>query len=75
MRNMQLERLKKFVTGAWVLASVVLGVFVRDMTWQMWTAFVALSVLPPLALLRWWNDPAQTTSEAIHDARRKTWPS
>lgn len=63
------------VSGAWVLVAVVLGVFVRDMTWQMWTGLIALAVFPPLALLLWWTEPAQTTSEAIHDARRKTWPS
>jgi hypothetical protein len=72
---MQLERIKWALSAAWVVTAVVLGVFVRDMTWQMWAAFIALAVLPPLALLLWWTDPAQTLSETINDARRKTWPS
>ena len=72
---MQLERIKKVAAGVWVIAAVILGLFVREVTWPMWVAFIALSVLPPLALLLWWTEPAQTMSETINDARRKTWPS
>ena len=72
---MQLERIKWVVAGIWMIAAIVLGLFVRDVTWQMWTAFIALAVLPPLALLFWWTDPAQTMSETISEARGKTWPS
>jgi hypothetical protein len=73
--DMQLERIKWICTAAWVTAAVVLGLFVRDVTWPIWAAFVALAVLPPLALLFWWTDPAPTMSEAISEARRKTWSS
>ena len=72
---MQLERIKWVVTAAWMIAAAVLGLFVHDLTWQMWVAFIALAVLPPAALLFWWTDPAETMSEAIHEARGKTWPS
>ena len=72
---MQLERIKWVVAGVWLTSAVILGLFVRDVTWQMWVAFIALAVLPPLALLIWWTDPAKTMSETISDARRKTWPS
>ena len=72
---MQLERIKWVVTGAWLTSAVILGLFVRDVSWQIWTAFIALALLPPLALLLWWTDPAQTMSETISEARRKTWPS
>lgn len=72
---MQLERIKWVVTGAWVVSAVILGLFVREAAWQIWAAFIALAVLPPLALLLWWTDPAQTMSESINDVRRKTWPS
>lgn len=72
---MQLERIKWAVSTAWVMAAATLGFFVRDLTWQIWAAFVALALLPPLALLFWWTDPAETMSEAIHAARGKTWPS
>ena len=72
---MQLERIKWVVAGVWMIAAVVLGLFVRDLNWQIWAAFIALAVLPPLALLFWWTDPAQTMSETISEARGKTWPS
>ena len=74
-RDMQLERIKWALTGTWVMAAVIVGLFARDLTWQVWTAFIALAVLPPLALLLWWTDPAPTMSEAISEARRKTWRS
>ena len=72
---MQLERIKWVATGAWVASAVILGLFVRGLSWQIWAAFIALAVLPPLALLLWWTDPAETMSETISEARRKTWPS
>jgi len=58
-----------------VASAVILGLFVRGLSWQIWAAFIALAVLPPLALLLWWTDPAETMSETISEARRKTWPS
>jgi len=72
---MQLERIKWVLSAVWVVTAVVLGLFFRDLTWQIWAAFIALALLPPLALLLWWTDPAQTMSETISDARGKTWPS
>ena len=72
---MQLERIKWFVVGAWMISAVILALVVRDLNWQIWAAFIALAVLPPLALLFWWTDPAQTMSETISEARGKTWPS
>ena len=72
---MQLERIKWFVVGGWILSAVILALVVRDLNWQIWAALIALAVLPPLALLYWWTDPAQTMSESISEARGKTWPS
>ena len=72
---MQLERIKWFVVGAWMISAVILALVVRDLNWQIWAALIALAVLPPLALLYWWTDPAQTMSESISEARGKTWPS
>lgn len=72
---MQLERIKWFVVGGWMISAVILALVLRDLNWQIWAAFVALAVFPPLALLLWWNEPSQTMSESISEARRKTWPS
>ena len=72
---MQLERIKWVVTGVWVVAAVIVGLYLGDVNWQTWAVFIALAVLPPLALLLFWTDPAETMSETISEARRKTWPS
>jgi hypothetical protein len=72
---MQLERIKWVLIAAWVVTAVVVGLVARDLNWQMWAALIALAILPPLALVLWWTEPAQTMSETISDARGKTWPS
>lgn len=72
---MPLERIKWALAAVWLIAAVSLSLFVPNVTWLIWTAFVALAVLPPLALLLWWNEPPLTMSETIHEARSKTWPS
>ena len=72
---MQLERIKWALTAASVMTAAILGVFMPDFSWQIWTAFIMLAVLPPMALLFWWTDPPQTMSETIHEARSTTWPS
>jgi hypothetical protein len=72
---MQLERIKWVVTGVWVVAAVIVGLYLGDVNWQTWAVFIALAVLPPLALLLFWTDPAETMSETISEARGKTWPS
>jgi len=74
-RDMQLERIKWILTGVWVMTAAIVGLVIRDVTWQIWAAFIALAVLPPVALLLWWTQPAQTMSETINEARGKTWPS
>jgi len=40
------------------------------LTWQLQLAITALGLLPPLALLLWWNEPAQTMTQAIDEVRR-----
>jgi hypothetical protein len=71
---MELERIKWALGGAWMLAAVVLGLFVRDLAWQTWAAFIGVAIFPPLALVLWWTEPAQTMSETIHEARSKSGP-
>ena len=73
--QLQLERIKLVIAGVWISSAAILGGLVGAATWQMWAALIAVAVLPPLALLLWWTEPAQTTSEAIQEARRNTWRS
>ncbi len=69
LRDMELHYIKMTVSGLWVLIAVVIAI-VTDLSWSGLIALAALGVLPPLALLLLWDDPAQTISESIHEARR-----
>ena len=56
---MTLQNIKMIVSGVWMLTALVIAI-VADVSWLAGIAIAALGVLPPLALLLWWNEPAQT---------------
>jgi hypothetical protein len=66
---MKLQHIKMTVAGLWVLSAVVIGIAI-DPSWNVGLAVAAFGSLPPLALLVFWNDPAQTLSESIREGRR-----
>ena len=66
---MTLQHIKMIVSGVWMLTALVI-VIVTDVSWLAGIAIAALGVLPPLVLLLWWNEPAQTMSESIRQAQK-----
>ena len=66
---MELQRIKMIVSASWVLTTLAVAI-AADLTWPLQLAIAALGLLPPLALLVWWNEPAQTMTEAIDEVRR-----
>ena len=66
---MQLQRLKMIVAVSWMLVTLAVAIAAR-VTWPLHLAIAALGLLPPLALLLWWNEPNQTMTEAIDEVRR-----
>jgi hypothetical protein len=66
---MTLEHIKMTIAGLWILTAVVIAIVV-DPSWAGRITLAAFGFLPPLAILLLWNDPAQTMSERIHEARR-----
>jgi hypothetical protein len=66
---MQLQPIKMVVSTSWVALILALAIGVQ-VVWPLQIAVAALAVLPPLALLVWWNEPAQTMTEAIDEVRR-----
>jgi hypothetical protein len=72
---MKLERIKMILSGVWVVATLILGIVMGDGTWPVWGALLAVGLLPPLALLLWWNEPRQTMSESINEVRSTIWRS
>lgn len=67
---MQLQQIKMIVAASWVLVALTIAIAAR-VTWPFHLAIAALGFLPPLALLLWWNEPAQTMTEAIDEARHR----
>ena len=66
---MQLQYIKMTVAALWVLSAVVTGIAI-DPSWNVGVALAAFGLLPPLAILFFWTDPAQTLSESIREGRR-----
>jgi hypothetical protein len=66
---MSLQRIKVSVSVVWVLIATVIAIAV-DMSWTRGLMLAGVGLLPPLAILLLWNEPAQTMSESINDARR-----
>jgi hypothetical protein len=66
---MQLQRIKTIAACLWIGTAFVIAGAV-ELSWTGGTALAAFGVLPPLALLLLWNEPPQTLSETIREARR-----
>ena|SRR2546426_12566404 len=69
LRLMQLQSIKMIVSALWVLTALVIAITV-DLSWRGDIALAVLGLVPPLVILVWWKDPAQTMSESIRDAQR-----
>lgn len=68
---MSLQRIKMSVSAGWVLIATVIAIAMAvDMSWMKGLMIAGFGLLPPLAILLLWNEPAQTMSETINDARR-----
>ena len=66
---MRLEHIKMTVSAVWVLTALVIAIVVQPST-RGALVLGCLGLLPPLLMLLLWNDPAQTMSESIDEARR-----
>jgi hypothetical protein len=66
---MNLQKIKMSVSAVWVLFATVIAIAV-DMTWTRGLLLAGFGLLPPLAILLLWNEPTQTMSETINNARR-----
>jgi hypothetical protein len=69
LRFMQLQSIKMIVSALWVLTALVIAITV-NLSWRGDIALAVLGLVPPLVILVWWKDPAQTMSESIREARR-----
>ena len=68
---MTLQRIKMTLSAVWVLSALVFAVALgADLSRPAMMAVAAAGLLPPLAILLLWNEPQQTMSESIHEARQ-----
>ena len=66
---MRIRNIKMIVSGIWMLAALVIAILTHP-SWVAGIVIAAIGVLPPVALLFWWNEPAQTMSESIRQAQQ-----
>ena len=69
-RNMQLLSVKPIIAMFWMSAAFVMGYAMHLNSYSSWTVLAGVAVVPPLVMMWRWNEPLQTMSESIHEARR-----
>jgi hypothetical protein len=67
---MQLKHTKVTLTGAWISAVSAAGLVANVSSLSSWIVLVGFAILPPLVIMQWLNDPAQSMSESIQEALR-----
>ena len=68
--NMQLVSIKAIIALLWVSTVSVVGIAGNLNSVASWTVLAGVAVVPPLVMMWRWNDPRQTMSETIQEARR-----
>ena len=67
---MQLVSIKAIIAMLWVSTVSVVGIAGNLNSVASWTVLAGVAVVPPLVMMWRWNDPRQTMSETIQEARR-----
>jgi hypothetical protein len=67
---MGLTQMKRAFAVVWVLSVAVVGIVAGVRSTGGLVALAALGLLPPLALMFFWNEPPETMSESIRGGRR-----
>ena len=65
---MQTEHIKWAIVGGWVLGLAAIAFSVNLSSVTGWVLVVGLGLVPPVILLRMWQQPPQTISESIQEA-------
>ena len=67
---MQLALIKAVVAAVWVSAVCIGGIAGHLSSPSSWTGLASVALLPTIVMLWLWNDPTQSLSESIREARR-----
>jgi hypothetical protein len=68
---MRIRSIKTTLAVGWVLAAILIGAVAGVQSAGALVVLAALGLLPPIAMLVFWNEPTQTMSESISEARRE----
>ena len=64
------QHYKAGLATVWVLAACTLGIAIGVASMPALAALSVIALLPPLIMLRLWNDPPQSISERVREVRR-----
>ena len=67
---MQLVLIKPVIAVLCISAALIVGIVGNLDSLSSWTVLAGIAVVPPLVMMWRWNDPRQTVSERIPEARR-----
>ena len=67
---MQLVSIKAIIVLLWVSTVSIVGIGGNLNSFSSWTVLAGVAAVPPLVMMWRWNDPRQTMSESIQEARR-----
>ena len=67
---MQLISMKPIIALLWASAAFVIGIAGNVDSFSSWTILAVVAVVPPLVMMWRWNEPRETLSESIQEARR-----
>ena len=69
-QGMQLKHKKLIAITIWLVTIAILGMSANVTSPSSRMVVVALGLLPAFLLMRFWNGPAKTLSERIHEGRQ-----
>lgn len=67
---MKRKSIQVFIAVLWVSAVIIAGIAGIANSLSLWAVLAGIALLPPIVMMRWWNDPPQSMSESIQEARR-----
>jgi hypothetical protein len=67
---MHLVSIKAITAMLWVSVVSIAGIAANVNSFSSWTVLAGVAVLPPLVMMRRWNDPGQSMSQTIQEALR-----
>ena len=66
---MNLEKIKVAVAAVWILGVLAVGLVVGASS-SFWLVLVALAIVPPFVMMRYWKGPDETISQSIQQILR-----